>query len=82
MRAQISVILWRVGQSFPTFGSPEASLMRWQDSHYVGLQLYKRDSRSVVAARKHCTKRQSETLTILCVLSAHYGHLAPRYLSL
>ena len=33
--------------------------------------MYKRDSRSVVAARKHCTKRQSQTLTILYVLSAH-----------
>ena len=73
MRAQI---LWRetamegevdfeLGQSFRILDSLEASLLRWQD--YV--QLYKRNSRSVVAARKHCTKRQSETLTILCVFS-------------
>ena len=46
---------FEVGQSFVTFDSLEASLLRWQDSHYV--QLYKRDSQSVVAARKHCTKR-------------------------
>ena len=40
---------FEIGQSFRTFDSLEASLLRWQDSHYV--QLYKRDSRSVVAAR-------------------------------